>query len=623
VLALLAPLAAAGDAPASSPFSAEAYIAHVKTLASDEFGGRGPGQPGIEMAAEYIAKHFESAGLKPAGVDGGWYQPFTIDSGFAIGRDLVEADASLEVAGAERSFALNKDWVSMPYSAPDTVEGPLAFAGFGIEAKDFMYDDFAGFDAKGKVLLIFRYEPRAEDPEAKFGGEQPSEHALFARKAEIAREKGALALIIVNPPERKDQSDDALMPYDYWRSQRDYRIPMVQMTQAAASALLAKANMPPLRELQHSIEKERKPLSKDMGMTVKLNPGLKKRVIETRNVLGLLPGSERPHEYLVIGAHYDHLGTRPRGTGTDTTPVVYNGADDNASGTSGILELARVLASGQRPKRSILFIAFTAEEMGLLGSRHYVDHPLIPLEQTVAMINLDMIGRFVPERFMIYGVPTAKEFADITERAAKQADVPYVVAQALPGNSDHASFQRHKIPVIFPFTNVHAQYHQPEDDWELISGEGAAKVMHMTLLIVREVANLDSGPTWTDADLPSREDVFSRTRSTDTQPTTQAAEDRPRMPGVRLGVMPDYGDGKEGLLVQSVLPGGAAATAGMKDGDRIVEIGGKKIIDIEGYMETLGKFKVGDTTEVVVQRGEETVKLNVQFEAQGRRSSEN
>jgi len=614
----------AEDKPATpaSLLAPDPYIAHIRYLASDELTGRAPGTPGSDLAADYIAAQFKAAGCEPAGVDGTWFQPFDVTHGKA----LIEADASLVIDSMDRKWQLRRDWIPFPFSEMADVEGPLAFAGYCITAEQEGYDDFTDFDAHDKILLVFRYEPLAEDPEAKFGGEDPSRHSLFVRKARIAVQNGAKALLVVNPPLR-DPDQDELYEFTAEGSQQTYSVPMVHITRAMADAILTRADAPNLKSLEEQLDRDRKPLSRDLGLTVKLCPGLGVNKIPARNVLARLPGDGNTPETIVVGAHRDHLGLAARQfrrqdpDAARRTPLVHNGADDNASGTAGILELARVLAAGPPLRRNILFIAFDAEEMGLLGSRHFVENPTIPLENIKAMVNFDMIGRLDQHKYVVFGVNSGDVFADLVKKYAEPLGLDYRAPRQTALNSDHASFLRHDIPAVFVFTGVHRQYHQPEDDWELIDAEGATQVLRMWQPIITDLANLKDGPAWT----ASAEAAESEAEEPGDQPpppptaTQPSDSDSPPARGgmrVRLGIVPDMaGDAEPGLVVADVNSKGAAEAAGIRAGDRILRIGDEDIRDIYAYMRALQSFEPGQEVDVVVQRGGEKLTLRVKLQA--------
>jgi len=283
-------------------FSADAYVAHIRYLASDELAGRLPGTPGGQAATEYIAEQFKKLSLKPGGVDGTYFQPFTIRRL----KQLHEDQAAFNVSGLAQHWQIRTDWIPMPFSKVGKIEGPLAFAGYGISAPKFDYDDYAEFDPKDKVLLILRHEPKDEDPDAGFGGETPSRHALFSKKARVAAEKGAKGLLIVNAPNRGPDKDQ-LYPWRDWDTTQSYSLPVVHISREIAGAILQKAGMPDLKTLQEKLDQDRKPLSSNLeDITVEIETGLE--FVEGRNVLGLLEGTGSSDEFVVIGAHHDHLG---------------------------------------------------------------------------------------------------------------------------------------------------------------------------------------------------------------------------------------------------------------------------------------------------------------------------
>ena len=623
---VLAAVLVARAQPATRPsaaalFDPGAYLAHIKYLADDKLEGRQPGTPGIELAAEYIAKQFQAAGLKPAGDDGTWFQSFEVRQG----KKLADADARLEIDGLDQKWPVRKDWIPLPSSAPEEVEGPLAFAGFGIEADLHEYNDYTDFDAANKLLLIFRFEPRSDDPNADFGGKKPSVYSEFRKKAVTAAQHGAKALLIVNP--RREGLEDKLMDFDEELSHQTYDLPMAHVSRALADALLEKAGLGTLDGVQEKLEHERKPLSADLKLHAQLNPGIQPHKVATRNVIGLLKGDGHTNETIVVGAHYDHLGKVPNWRSRDKTPVIHNGADDNASGTAGVIESARVLAQEGGLRRNVLFIAFSGEELGLLGSKHFVEHPTIPLADIRAIVNFDMIGRLSQDKFVIFGIPSATEFDELVRRAAEQADLKFRAAKGLTGASDHASFYRSNIPYLFPMTGVHQQYHMPEDDWELIDAPGATKVLTAFHQIVRELADMKDGPTFhaqTEEAAPEDQEIKP---GVEHEKEAQEAEEKaraghrsgretsqPAMPNVRLGITPDVaGDDRPGVVADVVMDGGAAKAAGMRDGDRIVQIGERKIKDIYGYMDALKGFKPGDSVDVKIVRKDQELTLKVTF----------
>ncbi len=574
---------AAGES-GSATLTTTRYIEHVRFLAHDRLGGRQPGTEGIARAAEYIAEQFRAAGLEPAGDDGTFFQWFELPGSKAFEPEA----ASFTIAGGARSFEAGRDWVPLPFTKPGAFEGPVAFAGYGIEAGEFGYNDYDGFDAEGKVLIILRYEPKADDPEARFGGRTHSRHSYFIRKARVARQHGAVALLIVNPPSHAEKDE-----LYRWRPVRQtYAVPMLHISRRMADTLLAAGGLPSIEELDRRIVETRRPIARDLtGVSVRVETGVKQKPLRVRNVVGRLPGHQAPDEYIVIGGHYDHVGTDSRG--------IHNGADDNASGTAGVIELARVLAADRPLRRSILFIAFTAEEMGLLGSAHFVEDPVVPLEQIRAMINLDMIGRLRHDHLTLFGVPTADEFPRLVAAAAEDAgltcDTPPTESR-LFGASDHMSFYRKNIPVLFAFTGMHRQYHRPPDDWERINPAGAVRVLTMIRELATSLADMTEGPHFAQP----------------AQATFEEAE-APGMPDVRLGFAPDPQDDGPGVLLSEVVPDGPCDQAGLKPGDRIIRIDGRKLRNLVHYMTIAHQHKPGDEITCVVRRGDRELTVKLRF----------
>ena len=616
-----------GKAKIKANFTADAYLAHVKYLASDELEGRAPGSEGSAAAAEYIIEHFKQAGCEPGGEDGSWFQPFEIRQG----KILVDEKAALEVEGIDRKWKVREDWIPFPFTSMEEVEGELAFAGYGVEADRYEYDDFADFDAEDKVLLIFRYEPQDKDRSASFGGETPSRHAFFRRKAMVAATNGAKALLIVNPPGRPSDGDE-LYEFDSTFGMQTFSLPMIHITRATAAAILEKAGMPTLEELQQKLDGQRKPLSRDMGLKVRIRTGVEPKRLPANNVLGLIRGDGTTEDTIVVGAHRDHLGIVPRrGQREDMTPLIHNGADDNAAGTAAVMELARAVGGGPRLHRNVLFIAFDGEEMGLLGSRHYVSDPTIDLEHIRAMINFDMIGRLKQDKYTVFGTGTADEFPGMVKKYAELVDLKYTAPRSMAGGSDHTPFARREIPAMFAFTGLHKDYHYPEDDWELIDADGAARILRMWYPIVAELANMEDGPEYTEptAAVSEEEEVQGPKPAAEEQEEAAAREveesDAPPSQSdlrVRLGIIPDLVGGDDpGLVVEGAVEGSCAKAAGMQVGDRIVRIADEDVRDIYGYMHALKRFKPGDQVDVVVVRGGEEKTLKVTLEASKRRRS--
>lgn len=601
---------ALAETPASQPalFSADRYGTLVETLASEAFGGRGVESVGSSLSAEMVVEKWKSFGLVAGATPDAWFQTFDVRSQKSLETD----QAGLTCTGLEDPLRVGIDWNPLPYTTMDEAQGPLAFAGYGIDAPEYGYDDYLDIDPTGKVLMIFRYEPRGVDGDAPFGGREPSHFAAFREKAAMAKRLGAVALLVVNPPEHPLVPSDDLISFDAWRTRPTYDLPMAQVTQSVAEKMLKLAGLPDLRTLQSKLEQQRESQSADAPQVmIHLKPGV--RPAHGRNIVGLYRGTDRSDEVIVVGAHYDHLGLRPRRD--SDVPEIHNGADDNASGTAGLIELARALSDSPQAKRDILFVAFDGEELGLLGSRHFVDHPPVAVQSIKAMINFDMIGRFRPERFEISGMGTAAEFPDLVDRHAKELGLEVKKLQRVRRDSDQRSFDRAAVPTLFFHTGMHEDYHRPSDDSARINAQGAVQVLELARRVVLDLANLEAGPEYT-----LQEGATSQ--ATGSAPAASAPS---RQPSVRLGFTPSFEDeSSHGVTVESVVEGGAGDKAGLKAGDNIIRVNDTPIVALDEYMTAMTQFKPGDTIQVVVLRGgaEETLKVTFDSSQRTRRASD-
>jgi hypothetical protein len=580
--------------------------ADVGFLADDLREGRGPGTKGLDAAAEYIATVFREAGLKPAPGADGYYQPFELR-----GEPKLKGEPRLIIAreghgplGA--TFA--KDFTPLAVGGAGSAEGaPLVFAGYGITAKDealtLDYNDYADLDVKGKAVLVIRREPQQDRAESPFGGKETTSYATFRHKLRNAAERGAVAVLLVNDRAGLRGAKDELLDF-MAAGPEAAAVPMLMVTREFADRLLEAGGAPKLDELEDAIESDLLPRSRVLdGVTLTAEVAIGREPVKVKNVVGVLEGSgPLADETIVVGAHYDHLGFGGQGSLAFGTRAIHNGADDNASGTALVLELARRLAHRPDPlPRRIVFIAFSGEERGLLGSKHYVEHPLYPLDRTVAMVNFDMVGRLNDEQAVtIFGAGTMDGMdALVSALAASQGLRPKVIegTQAEFNASDHASFYYKNIPILFAFTGTHPDYHRPSDDTERINFEGMARIANLGELLLLDLAQRPQRPEFVK--LPTR-------------PVGPLAARGGRGSGAYLGTRPAYGEeGIRGVKLDGVSEGSPAEKAGLKAGDIIVKFGGKPVGSIEDYMEHLSARKPGDTVEVVVQRDGKEEELKV------------
>jgi aminopeptidase YwaD len=578
--------------------SIDVLKSHARFLASEKLTGRGIDTPGIRLARDYIAGEFARLGLQPGGDNGSYLQSFEVATGVR-----VEQPTSLTL-GNEAALTLNQDWTPLGFSASKKVEAQVVFAGYGITAKDYGYDDYAGIDAKGKIVIVLRYEPPPKHANSPFRRyPNYSVHAALRTKANNARDHGAVGMILVDLHHQDDAKRELISTTNsLWRGGTSL------VAAQAGSAPIEKwleGHGVSLTELRDKIDHEEKSASMEVpaGKTT-LEVNLEEIRQPTENVVAVLRGSD-PHlknESVVIGAHYDHIGFGHYGTRNSSTEgQVHPGADDNASGTAVLMELARRLsASDIKPSRTIVFAAFSAEELGLFGSRHYVNHPAVPLSSIKAMINLDMVGRLRDGRVTVFGTRSAQEFSDIVNSAATELGLEIRESDGI-GRSDHMPFYSKKIPALHFFTGVHADYHGPGDTWDKLNLEGMAKISELVLATVRSIANTHAPLNFVSLPPVPGPQAISEGRASTTY----------------LGSIPDYSGANEGVRLAGVSAGSPAALAGLREGDVIVMLAETKVQNLEDLMLALGSKKPGDEVEIVVLRGTQPLKLKAVLRARG------
>lgn len=562
-------------------------------LAGEECEGRGLKTDGINKAAEYVAREFRAAGLKSASRDGSYFQPFSIKETY-----LEAGPHTLNFTGPDKKQIepiFNKAFTVSGMSGNGTVSGGLVFAGFGITSEK--YDDYKGLDVKDKVVIVLRQTPRArvkKDP--LFTQEESGKHSPLETKVRLAVKNGAKAVVFVNDRDMAGK-DDPLMDYAYASSiNRVGTVPIVHARRELIDQVLS-AGGKSLSAVEDEIDKTLKPNSFAVeGWSVKVQTSIGVRELAARNVVGYVDGAgPLANETVVIGAHYDHLGRGERGTKALGSTAVHYGADDNASGTTALMELARRYgARKDRQGRRIVFIAFSGEEQGLFGSLHYCEAPLFPLKDTVAMLNMDMVGRVRPDekthkdRLVVGGLGSAKPFEKLIDDLNGKFDYHISKDRSGVGPSDHTSFYLAKVPVYFFFSGEHAEYHTPKDRPETINFAGMAKVTDLVDQLAARIA----------ADKERPEYVAG---------AGQMSDGRPR--GPVLGVMPRYDGADDGLELSAITPGGPADAAGLKKGDKITAIAGKPVKNIQDYMAAMSGLKRGDDVEITVDRGGKTLKI--------------
>ena len=577
---------------AVGPADPSKYLNDVTTLAAPNMEGRGAGTKGLVRASQYLLSRYKSLGLAPAGTQG-YLQPFIVTTGAKLKADNSFTE---EAGGRKEPLRLNQDFEPLSFSSSGSFTGPVVFAGYGATADEFQYDDYAGLDVKDKIVVVLRYEPEIFG--VKSGQHGLTRHSQLVTKAINARNHGAKAVVLVNG-KLADGEEDALMRFGGVSGPQDVGIMLVQVKNSVAESWFKVAGKS-LTEVQQQINHLGKPDSFvfPASLQLSLRIDIEATHAQVANVLAYLPG--KTDEYIVIGAHYDHLG---RGDSNSLAPSqigqIHPGADDNASGTAGVLELARLFApmKGQLD-RGILFASFSGEELGLLGSAEWVKNPTLPLNKCVAMLNMDMIGRIKDDKVYIGGVGTGSTFKPMLEQAQKQT--PFKIEYSAGGYSasDHTSFVSKKIPVLFFFSGLHSDYHKPSDTADKINAASATQLLSMVGDVALQLASAATPPAF-----------------------VTVVEDKP-MGGVSggggygpyFGSIPDFGEVKDGVRFSDVRPGSPAAKAGFQAGDVLVQFGGKPIHNLYDFTDALRRSKVGEVVEVTVIRDGKPVTASVKLE---------
>lgn len=476
----------------------DALLGHIKFLAADDLKGRGNGSEGLEKAADYIAEQFKAVGLQP-GVNGGWFQPFELNAGLTIGKDN---SLSIQSRGKTVTLTIGSSYYPLAATGSDKIPSvkldrlPLVFAGYGLAVPELGYDDYARIDVSGKAVLIFTHEPQEHDVNSRLNGTRAMPQTSLNAKAQLALSKGARILLAVSDPShRNDEGQFSLFKSD--PDADDQGIPVLRLRRTEMQPLLDAWR---LDATARFIDMDLIPRSEVLtGATVDYVESLSRNRKTVRNVVGILPGSDpaRAREAIVIGAHYDHVGLGGRLSVTpDRVGEIHNGADDNASGTASIIEMARVAVDERsRFPRTLVFVAFAGEERGLLGSAYYASHASVSIENTIAMLNLDMVGR-ARGAVDVSGLDASPSMEADLKAAATAAGGGLQIKREGPGagRSDDSNFIDRRIPAINFFTGFHADYHRPSDDWEKIDATGTKRIATLALELAARLANRTDRP---------------------------------------------------------------------------------------------------------------------------------
>jgi len=631
----------------------------MEYLASDELRGRGVGDEGINVAADYLVKRMKDIGLNTEVWQESAKQPFEV----LLGAQASNKENNFIEVQTTNSDQETQRWTLDEGFGPLAVgeaigkqSGPLVFAGYGITAKDLEYDDYEGLNTSGAVVIVLRKEPQRNDPESRFNGTDNTQYALFNTKIKNAMDHGAAALVIVNDQDsvneatkkikeekerelarlqqinqelastpiinaakrRQLRSSKANINAAIQSLERDRRvaergvlgmseagrrrpdqksIPIVSVGRDVVDQWLQTAAGKALAEIEATIDETGKPASIAMPQAIaSVSVGIEPLNAEANNVLGFLEGKgELANETVIVGAHYDHVGMGGNGSLAPGTIAVHNGADDNASGTVTMLSVAKQMVtrlSDSQNYRRIVFMGFSAEERGLLGSKHYVKQPRFPLESTVSMINLDMVGRLLDNELTVYGTGSGEDFESLVDRKNSEQAEPFRLFKMASGYgpSDHQSFNEAGIPVLFFFTGIHNDYHRPSDDFDKINFGGLTRITDIVSDVTIDLATRESRPKFAE--------------------TNRRVEIRRQMTAF-LGIALQDNDG--GVIVAQVTEPGPAASAGIQAGDRINKIADRDISTASEVIDWVRTQTPGNPAKIILKRDEETLEITVEL----------
>ena len=586
----------------------------ITLLASDKLDGRRTGTDGANQAAKYVASEFKRLGLKPGAKD--YLQSFP----YVAGVDLGKANAMSFKPNAiviPVPLQVGVDWMPLGFTANGkTGDSPVVFVGYGITAADLKYDDYAGVDVSGKIALALSGSPDGDNPHGQFG-----RYEDVRWKAIAAKDKGAKALLVIASEDNFKEDRLAKLQFDNMAGEAG--LPVAVISKESAYRILSETfASPAVAQSWNELSKRIIDLSKGRtGFSVpvknailSMNTEVSRRNSPAANVVGIMAGSDPKlkSEAIVIGAHYDHLGRGGEGSLAARAGDIHHGADDNASGVAGVLELARIFSQkAMKPKRTLVFVAFSGEEEGLIGSNYYVNHPIIPLPQTVAMVNMDMIGRLKDNKLIVGGIGTSITWRELVGslntstvaaltkgRENSNGSVPIglggfdlTLNEDGYGPSDHSSFYSKQVPVLFFWTGTHEDYHKPSDTADKINFQGEARILSMVIDLLRAIDQNEQRPVYAVA----------------------KSESTGRSMGfkVSLGTIPNYAESTDGLLLDGVRDDSPASKAGLKAGDVIVKLAGREVHNVYDYTYALGEMKAGEEYDVELMRGSERLKLKI------------
>ena len=570
----------------TSDISEKDIVKHIRFLSDNKRAGRYPGTRGSKDVIAYLINQLKSYGVQPAGEGSSFKQTFSILDSVKIGRNN-----SLKIN--DRPLNIEKDYIPLWFSGNSSASAEVVFAGYGINliTDSLVWNDYKDLNVDGKWVMVMRHSPERENPHSVY-----APHSDLHKKMIEARDRGAAGIIFISQVE-----DSTLIPFKYIPGYSKSGIPAIQIDNEVADNILNSVGSS-RKIIQDKMNNNLKPESfKISNIKISANVELKNIYSRAANVIGKIVSRNHKYrdEYVVIGAHFDHLGYGGPGSGSlkPDTNAIHNGANDNASGTAGLLELAHKLQNNrQLLKRSILLIGFDAEERGLLGSKYFIQNPTVEKSNIVTMINMDMIGKMKDSTVVIGGVGTSPIFEKILDSLSIDSGLKFEFNQAGYGPSDHASFYSENIPVLFFFTGDYDNnYHLPEDDWQSINLKGERQILNVIHNLVIDISRQNLKPSFTLAG-PKKQQ-------------TQRNNNK-----IKLGIIPHYGGTIDGLKIDKIYdPNGPAARAGIRSGDIIKSINKKPVKDIYEYMKRIKDLKKGQSVSMDIKRDGRIIMLTVRF----------
>lgn len=563
---------------------------HVETLASPTFDGRGAGSPGEKLAADYLAKELQRIGAKPLAGQADYRLPFNFTAGSKDGGSTI----TLTRDGAPaQSFTARSEVQALSFSDNGEVSGPVVFAGYGLvvpESQNFGYDSYQGLDVKDKVVVVFRYFPEDADQQTRA---TLARYSDLRYKAQAARQRGARALVVVTGP--RSPNGGEVVPMSFDTALAGSGLVAASASGAVANALFAATAGRTVEAVQKELDSGNPHVAgfAISGVTLSVKAAVERQRQTAHNVVAYLPATSPADAvrkpWVVIGAHYDHLGRGATGgslANKEQAGQVHHGADDNASGTAAVLAIAEALS--KQPRKRHLMVAFwSAEELGLIGSNTFVTSPPVPLDQMSAYLNFDMVGRSTDNKLTVQATGTSAGWPRMLEQANVAAGFDLILQPDPYQPTDVSSFNQASVPSLAFFTGAHVDYHKPSDTAEKINYDDLDRIVVFATGIAKRLLDLDEAPVFTKVE--------------------QQTDSGGGRAGLRIftGTIPDYATDVKGLLLGGVIGGGPAEQAGLQKGDVIVEIAGQSIANIYDYTYALELLKIGQPAKVVYMRGAE------------------